>query len=80
MFATAYLLTLRRMLPVLLGASLSAMLALWWRDAAILATPVVWLALLATWMLGALIFTPLEWQRQQLAARHVRIASSGKSR
>ncbi|OYO32031.1 hypothetical protein [Janthinobacterium sp. PC23-8] len=80
MFATAYLLTLRRMLPVLLGASLSAMLALWWRDAAILATPVVWLALLATYLLCALMFTPLEWQRQQLAVRRVRIASSGKSR
>lgn len=80
MFATAYLLTLRRMLPVLIGASLSAVLALWWRDAAILATPLIWLALLATYLLCALVFTPLEWHRQQLAARHVRLASSGKSR
>ena len=53
MFATAYLLTLRRMLPVFAGATLSAVLALWWRDAAILATP-------------------LEWHRRQLATRQVR--------
>ena len=80
MFATAYLLTLRRMLPVLLGASLSAVLALWWRDAAIIAAPALWLGLLATWLLCALVFTPLQWHRQQLAARHVRLDSSGKSR
>ena len=72
MFTTAYLLTLRRLLPVFAGATLSAVLALWWRDAAILATPLVWLALLATFLLCALVFTPLEWHRRQLATRQVR--------
>ena len=77
MFASAYLLTLRRMLPIFLGAALSSLLALWWSKAAILATPAIWLALLATYLLCALVFTPLAWHRRQLATRHVR---TGKSR
>lgn len=77
MFATAYLLTLRRMLPVFLAAALCAVVALWWRDAAILATPALWLALLATCLVSALVFTPLAWHRRQMATRHVR---TGKSR
>ena len=77
MFATAYLATLRRMLPVFLAAALCSLTALWWRDAAILAAPGIWLALLATYLLCALMFTPLAWHRQQLATRHVR---SNKSR
>ncbi|APA70343.1 MULTISPECIES: hypothetical protein [unclassified Janthinobacterium] len=72
MFATAYLATLRRMLPVFLGAALSSLLALWWSKAAILATPAIWLALLATYLLCALLFTPLARQNRQLATRHVR--------
>ena len=72
MFATAYLLTLRRMLPVFLGAALSSLLALWWSNATILATPAIWLALLATYLLCALMFTPLARQNRQLATRHVR--------
>lgn len=77
MFATAYLLTLRRMLPVFLAGALCALVALWWRDAAVLATPALWLGLLATFLLCALVFTPLAWHRNQLATRHVR---TGKSR
>lgn len=77
MFATAYLLTLRRMLPVFLGGALASLLALWWRDVAILATPAIWLGLLATYLLAALVFTPLAWHRHQMATRHVR---TGKSR
>jgi hypothetical protein len=72
MFATAYLATLRRMLPVFLGAALSSLLALWWSNAAMLATPLIWLALLATYLLCALMFTPLAWHRQQLTKRDVR--------
>ncbi|KAB8063119.1 MULTISPECIES: hypothetical protein [Janthinobacterium] len=72
MFATAYLATLRRMLPVFLGAALSSLLALWWSNAASLATPAIWLALLATYLLCALLFTPLARQNRQLATRHVR--------
>ncbi|MCL6484843.1 MAG: hypothetical protein I4O49_11855 [Janthinobacterium lividum] len=72
MFATVYLATLRRMLPVFLAAALSSLLALWCSNAAILATPAIWLALLATYLLCALMFTPLALQRQQLATRHVR--------
>ena len=72
MFATAYLATLRRMLPVFLGAALSSLFALWWSNAAVLATPAIWLALLATYLLCALLFTPLAWQNRQLATRHVR--------
>lgn len=72
MFATAYLATLRRMLPVFFGAALSSLLALWWSKAAILATPAIWLALLATYLLCALLFTPLARQNRQLATRHVR--------
>jgi hypothetical protein len=76
MFATAYLATLRRMLPVFLGASLLSLMALWWNNAASLATPAIWLALLATYLLCALMFTPLAWHRQQLATRHVRTKKS----
>ena len=72
MFATAYLLTLRRMLPVFLAAALCSLAALWWRDAAILASSTMWLGLLATFMLCALLFTPLARQRRQLATRHAR--------
>ena len=72
MFATAYLATLRRMLPVFLGAALSSLFALWWSNAAVLATPAIWLALLATYLLCALMFTPLARQNRQLATRHVR--------
>ena len=72
MFATAYLATLRRMRPVFLGAALSSLLALWWSNAASLATPAIWLALLATYLLCALLFTPLARQSRQLATRHVR--------
>ena len=72
MFATAYLATLRRMLPIFFGAALSSLLALWWSNAAILATPAIWLALLATYLLCALMFTPLARQNRQLATRHVR--------
>ena len=72
MFATAYLATLRRMLPVFLGAALSSLLALWWSNAAILATPAIWLGLLSTYLLCALMFTPLARQNRQLATRHVR--------
>ncbi len=72
MFATAYLATLRRMLPVFLGAALSSLFALWWSNAAMLATPAIWLALLATYLLCALMFTPLARQNRQLATRHVR--------
>ncbi|MGK5076961.1 hypothetical protein [Janthinobacterium sp. HLX7-2] len=76
MFATAYLATLRRMLPVFIGGALSSLLALWWSNAAILAAPVIWLGLLATYLLCALMFTPLAWQRQQLATRHARSSKS----
>ena len=38
----------------------------------ILATPAIWLALLATYLLCALMFTPLARQNRQLATRHVR--------
>ena len=72
MFATAYLATLRRMLPVFLGGALSSLLALWWSNAAILATPAIWLGLLSTYLLCALMFTPLAWHRRQLATRHAR--------
>ena len=72
MFAIAYLATLRRMLPVFLAAALCSLTALWWRDAAILATPGIWLALLATFLSCALLFTPFQRQRLQQATRHVR--------
>jgi len=72
MFATAYLSTLRRMLPLFAAAGAGSLIAFWFSGVAILATPAIWLALLATFLLSALMFTPLALHRRQLATRQVR--------